>query len=94
MIVFPKVGIKGMEMSKSCSECPFKANDYVCGLLDCAFSCNYFKERNYNCPLVEIVTCKDCIKGQREYTDSKKYCMWIGRITEDDFYCGYAERKE
>ena len=54
------VGIKGMEMPKRCSECSFKANDYVCGLLDCAFSCNHFTERNYNCPLVEIVTCKDC----------------------------------
>ena len=48
------VGIKGLEMPKSCSECTFKASDYVCGLLDCAFSCNHFKERNYNCPLVEI----------------------------------------
>ena len=48
------IAIKGMEMPKNCAECPFKANDYVCGLLDCAFSCNHFKERNYDCPLVEV----------------------------------------
>lgn len=88
------IAIKGMEVPKSCSECHFKANDYVCGLLDCAFSCKRFKERNYNCPLVEIVTCKECTKGQREYTDSKKYCMWIGIITEDNFFCADGERKE
>ena len=54
------IAIKGMTMPKNCSECSFKANDYVRGLLDCAFSCNHFTERNYNCPLVEVVTCKDC----------------------------------
>ena len=50
------VALKGIKMPQNCSECSFKANDYVCGLLDCAFSCNHFTERNYNCPLVEIVT--------------------------------------
>ena len=48
------IAIKGMDMPQNCSECSFKTNDYVCGLLDCAFSCNHFTERNYNCPLVEI----------------------------------------
>lgn len=52
------IALKGIKMPQNCSECSFKANDYVCGLLDCAFSCNHFTERNYNCPLVEIVTCK------------------------------------
>lgn len=49
------IAIKGVAMPKSCNDCQFKANDYVCGLLDCAFSCNHFKERNYNCPLTTTV---------------------------------------
>ena len=51
------IAIKEIKMPQNCNECSFKANDYVCELLDCAFSCNHFTERNYNCPLVEIVTC-------------------------------------
>lgn len=78
------IGIKGREMPKSCSECPFKANDYVCGLLDCAFSCNHFKERNYNCPLVEIITCKDC-KSNKNNT-----CMMDGFGVADDYFCASA----
>ena len=88
--------IKGNEMPKSCSECPFKANDYVCGLLDCAFSCHYFKERNYNCPLMEIVTCKDC-KHLFHIEDvpkvlvcGKHNCQQVSR----NFYCADGERRE
>ena len=88
--------IKGNEMPKSCSECPFKANDYVCGLLDCAFSCHYFKERNYNCPLMEIVTCKDC-KHLCHIEDvpkvlvcGKHNCQQVSR----NFYCADGERRE
>lgn len=86
------IGIKGMEMPKSCSECPFKTSDYVCGLLDCAFSCNHFKERNYNCPLVEIVTCKDCKYWVTD--DGNPYCGIIGNLTDKDFYCRTAKRRE
>ncbi len=81
------IAIKGMEMPKSCSECPFKANDYVCGLLDYAFSCNRFKERNYNCPLVEIVTCKDCKHNKNGV------CPNYRHFVDDDFYCADAERR-
>lgn len=94
------IAIKDKEMPKNCSDCNMttcKSKDepwnYVCSinLKDIDFN---ETERAEHCPLVEIITCKDCVKGQREYTDSKKYCMWTGRITEDDFYCADAERKE
>ena len=94
------VGIKDMEMPKSCNECPFKANDYVCRLLDCAFSCNHFKERNYNCPLVEIVTCKDCKHNAYQivkYEDSEPtrvYCRKHKIHPCIDDFCADAKRRE
>lgn len=89
--VVQMIAIKEMEMPKNCAECPFKANDHVCGLLDCAFSCNHFKERNYNCPLIEIVTCKDCkhLSVTHSCNASRDH-----RICPDDFYCANAERKD
>lgn len=86
-------------MPKNCNECSFKANDYVCGLLDCAFSCNHFTERNYNCPLVEVVTCKDCkhwdkcsaprVPDEKEY----HYCPMEDFNTAENFFCAYGERR-
>lgn len=91
------VAIKGMKMPKSCSECPFKANDYVCGLLDCAFSCNHFKERNYNCPLVEIVTCNDCKYCYPDEDGRGYHCERDSNVRFsvcDNFYCAGRERRE
>ena len=84
------IAIKDMEMPKNCLDCPVR--NYRDGEGNrCDLTGLY--NRDDCCPLVEIITCKDCTKGQREYTDSKKYCMWIGRITEDNFYCADAERR-
>lgn len=86
----------GMTMPKSCSECQFRANDYVCGLLECAFSCNHFKERNYNCPLVEIITCKDCDYCRFELVEGIPY-YWCDKDncpTSENFYCANAERRK
>lgn len=53
-----------------------------------------------DCPLVEIVTCKDC-KYYRNKEDKYSYCtkrLNVDSITdryrEPDYYCAYAERKE
>lgn len=95
------VAIKDMEMPKNCSECPFKANDYVCGLLDCAFSCNKFKERNYNCPLVEIVTCKNCKYNAYQISTLKdeptRICCQKNRhaiYPRIDGFCADGKRRE
>lgn len=89
------IAIKDMKMPKSCSECPFKANDYVCKLLDCAFSCNHFKERNYNCPLVEIVTCQNCIHKDPEYNKCDCGHDIIWQLPRDNnWYCADGERRE
>ena len=93
------VAIKGMEMPTRCSDCPEECyykrlGGHLCERLDKNTNDERWGKRLDDCPLVEIVTCKNCTKGQRKYTDSKKYCMWLGRITDDDFYCGYGKRKE
>lgn len=92
------IAIKGMEeIPKNCAECSLVTDDMF-GDATCVLLCDEWedneKHRAENCPLVEIVTCKDCIKGQRERSNSKKYCMWTGRITEDDFYCKDGKRRE
>jgi len=88
------IALKGIKMPQNCSECQFKANDYVCGLLDCAFSCNHFKERNYNCPLVEIVTCKDCKYCDFDDSDQTFFCNTYGNIVCSSHFCSDAERRE
>jgi hypothetical protein len=85
--------IKGAEMPKNCVECNRinlqQAIDCQLIYSGCA-NCG----RHPSCPLTEIVTCKDCGKGHRECTGSKKYCLWLGKLTEDNFYCADAERRE
>lgn len=88
------VAVKGMKMPKSCIECLLFDDEYG--------DCNVYGEskadvtekRAKNCPLVEIITCKDCSIGKRERSYSGKYCTYTGRITEDDFYCADGKRKE
>ena len=82
-------GVKLEECLDLCSiaDC----DDIPCSLCPLYGNSNEFNQ--YREPK-KVITCKDCTKGQREYTDSKKYCMWLGRITEDDFYCADAERRE
>lgn len=90
------IAIKDMEMPKCCHwDCPLCNEDGGACMLDAYDSkADTKKERASNCPLVEIVTCKDCIKGQRECSNLKKYCVWTGRITEDDFYCKDGKRRK
>lgn len=85
-----------MEMPKCCHwDCPLCNEDGgACMLGAYDTKTDTKKERAKDCPLAEIVACKDCAKGQREYSISGKYCIWMGGITEDDFYCADAERRE
>lgn len=84
------VAIKDMEMPESCADCE---RGSICG-----YGLGYSRAKN--CPLVEIVTCKDC-KYYRNKENKHSYCtkrLNVDSITdryrEPDYYCADAERKE
>lgn len=83
------IAIKGMEQMPSCClwDCPLAREDGgACQLADVRTS---DKGRPKNCPLVEIVTCKDC-KHCCHITDTSKVllcekhnCQQVSK----NFYC-------
>jgi hypothetical protein len=85
------IAIKGMKMPKYCNDCEFchdsfgycnLASEYIPGH-------SFFKDENEKpdfCPLVEIVTCKDC-KHNRDGV-----CPNYRHFVDDNFYCADAER--
>lgn len=88
------IAIKDMEIPKNCAECNMttcKGKDapwnYVCSinLKDIDFN---ETDRAEHCPLVEIVTCKDCIHRD------KYGCRHGHPNCKDNFYCADAERRE
>lgn len=90
------IAIKGMEIPKSCSECMLNNVDSPWFGL-CRTTGNnvieYKDSRHPDCPLVEIVTCKDC----RYWHDSgiSSTCdKNIGHGFPKDYYCADAERRE
>ena len=92
------VAIKDMKMPKSCTECPMTHEDKQSRDL-CEFTylnVTYEVRKNLkhsDCPLVEIVTCKDC-KYTRQNDDNDRYCDLNGRYYDPDYYCADAERRE
>lgn len=71
------IAIKDMEIPKGCQRCKFFRKRLFGNGLDYSYSCmlgakefpypwiRQMEERASDCPLVEIITCKDCTKGQR-----------------------------
>ena len=93
------VAIKGMKMPENCMECPLFDGEYGdCNIIG-ETKADATEERAENCPLVEIVTCKDC-----KYWDKEEgYCKpssgtieWVDYIvcTSADSFCESAERRE
>lgn len=94
------VAIKGMEeMPKSCAECSFVVDD-MCGGATCILLYDEWKDnenhRAENCPLTEIITCKNC-KHCYHMTDAPKVlvcekhnCQQVSK----NFFCADGERKE
>ena len=101
------VAIKDMEMPKSCGVCPrittcsTYLNQYV-KYPSTRYSYGQDKRPN-NCPLVEIVTCKDC-KHQEDilvalYKDCTKKVLHIckkkhGMGVSEEWYCRDGKRRE
>ena len=79
-------------MPKSCAECLFW---YLCKVpnKENAFLLYNHDKRDEDCPLVEIVTCKDCKHWHDDgiMTTCDKN---IGNGFPRDYFCAYGERKE
>lgn len=44
-----------------------------------------------DCPLIDIITCKDC---NRSGTDGENtFCMWLGALRKPTDFCSYGERR-
>ena len=91
------IAIKEMSMPKRCEECKFclrqGTNDYG-SFGECLLQKNkrvncLVRSRDDNCPLVEVVTCKDC-----KYWDKEEYCKleYDEVYTSADFCCADGER--
>ena len=95
MVIF-----KGMEPQTDCQKCPFVATDGADTLLRPRMMCMALWATKHevkhcvkgkildDCPLVEIVTCKNC-KHNDEDT-----CYIDGLGVRDDYFCSSGERKE
>ena len=102
------IAMKEMSMPKRCEECKFclrqGTNDYgssgKCLLQeDKRVNCLTWS-RDDDCPIVEVITCKDCEHWNKE----EEYCRLLTNTmgwkedecytvyTDADFFCAYAER--
>ena len=103
------IAIKDMEMPKKCSECGFcinqKTNDYgsfgECSLQSRKEVNCLVWSRDSDCPLVEIVTCKDCKQWKdsdgvyRRGLGAESKChINIKKVFDGNFYCADGERRE
>jgi hypothetical protein len=93
------IAIKGMEMPTKCSICPFNAyyenlGEYICEYVGKIIDKDERWEKKLDdCPLVEIVTCKDCKHWHDDgiMTTCDKN---IGNGFLKDYYCADGKRRE
>ena len=93
------ITIKGMEIPKTCAECQFGCityrNNRKCKISESCYSVILTsKERPADCPLVEIVTCKDCKHCGFDDSDQTFFCNAYGNIVCSSHFCSNGERKE
>lgn len=96
------VAIKSMKnMPNKCVECGLKSGGY-CYHKNPPYNLSesdLLEEKPNDCPLVEIVTCKDCknwVKGViTGVTDDKEwnYCPMMDCNTADDFFCAETKKE-
>jgi hypothetical protein len=93
------IAIKDMEMPIDCKQCPLMGVDGSprdpFSPMMCIAIWATKRERKHcvegkildDCPLVEIVTCKDCKHNKNGV------CPNYRHFVDDDFYCADAERR-
>lgn len=95
------LAIKGKEMPTGCLNCQFLDHEwYSCAITPMARTVLEYDQRAKDCPLVEIVTCKECKNWEKDLSPrvptNKEYhfCPMADCYTSDGFYCGSGERRE
>ena len=87
------IAIPNMEIPKTCGECELRAldewEDEYCVILVDDILVPY--ERMLDCPLIEIVQCKEC--KWLGVDDGMPFCYWWLREIEPDVFCSYGERR-
>ena len=87
-----------LEMPKGCTECflcegcktPKDFPNIKCKAIGKVGSMlNFENERPVDCPIKEIVTCKECKHRNRLYT-----CEKLLVVMEDDCFCRFGKRRE
>lgn len=86
------IAINGMKMPKNCSDCDL-CRGHICKVTGTDIVAN----PKDNCPLVQIVTCKDCKYYRNQ--DDDEWCtnhtikdnkFWV----KEDYFCADGERRE
>ena len=100
------VVLKGMAPQTDCQKCPFMATDGADTSLLSPMMCLALWATKHevkhcvqgrildDCPLVEIVTCKDCKHRKKVKDDWGYYCEYTNMVMDDDEFCSSGERKE
>ena len=88
------VAIKDMEMPKGCVSCNFCTDDWCCKIQH-KYINNFIPNhinRDPNCPLVEIGTCKDCKHFHNVRKDFNTCDLWTIACA-DNHYCADFEKR-
>ena len=95
------IAIKDMEMPESCGKCEMTTicRTYLNQQVNRPSTMYSFgqSERPDNCPLVEIVTCKDCKHSpivNRNNNETTVYCELHNFYPCSNYYCRDSKRRE
>lgn len=85
-----------MEMPKACWSCPLKLDLY--GELWCAVKCekttkDLYEKRPSDCPLRELVRCKDCKFSSAESRYKSLRCSMYNDLHRADGWCDCGVRR-
>lgn len=86
------VAVKGMKIPESCIDCPFvkaEGTKFFCSRIMKYIDKDNLGNKHDDCPLVEIVTCKDC-----DNRCTGGLCTKHNITVTKDFYCADGERRE
>ena len=92
-----------MEKPKECGHCDmFIEHNSICHCYLTGSHITFVGEVADDCPLTEIVTCRDCKNSHMTYDGKCKYCdlilddddNYIECYFDGDHFCGFGERRE